>query len=176
MKIQQQEIEFGVRRQVGLWLRDAVQEGERVYLEPVGYIGYFSNAAILDFPGLVSPEVTALKETENAGFKEVAQRLRPAWLVLRPDEARLLFADSPDLGAAYQLAEVFSARARLDSYEYIPGRGYLELDAERSTVAGTSAAHYPNASANARRCRTLPSMMSWAPASIRIEARRFVTS
>src|SRR5262249_26879788 len=57
IRIQQSLIEDQNRTQVGLWLKNHVRSGERVFLEPLGYIGYFSNARMMDYPGLVSDEV-----------------------------------------------------------------------------------------------------------------------
>ena len=61
MKIQQAEIEMGTRAKVGTWLREHSSAKRTVYLEPLGYIGYFSGLRMHDFPGLVSPEVVRLR-------------------------------------------------------------------------------------------------------------------
>ena len=52
-----------MRRPVGLWLRGQVKPGERVLLEPIGTIGYYSRARMLDMIGLTSPEVFASYRT-----------------------------------------------------------------------------------------------------------------
>ena len=59
IRTQQTIIENGVRTKVGLWLRDHVSPGETVYVECLGYIGYFSNCHMLDYPGLATPKVAA---------------------------------------------------------------------------------------------------------------------
>ena len=53
MRLQQAIIEDGSRRAVGLWLRQNAGPGDTVFLESLGYIGYFSNLKTYDFPGLV---------------------------------------------------------------------------------------------------------------------------
>jgi len=128
LRIQQHHIEFGNRMKVGLWLKEHVKEGERVYLEPLGYIGFFSNAKVLDYPGLVSPEVVAVnKAVGRAAFGNVIGRLEPEWLVLRPFELQKL-SEHSGLGHAYEPKVVFDARRRLNGYRYIAGRGYLDFD------------------------------------------------
>ena len=54
MKIQQAEIEMGTRAKVGTWLREHSQPGDTVFLEPLGYIGYFSGLRMHDFPAGVA--------------------------------------------------------------------------------------------------------------------------
>ena len=52
-QLQQRLIEDGVRRPIGLWLRaHAASPQDTVFLEPLGYIGYFSGLKMLDHPGL----------------------------------------------------------------------------------------------------------------------------
>ena len=88
MRVQQQLIENGVRREIGLWLgAHARTPHDTVMLEPLGYIGYFSGLKMLDLPGLASKEVVEVRKRlgpykENQVFLE----LKPDWLVLRPGE------------------------------------------------------------------------------------------
>jgi len=87
-RVHQIVVEDGNRKQVGLWLKEHVAEDERVYLEPVGYIGYFSEAKMLDFPGLVSPDVVrAIQENDGLNFYTLITVLEPEWIVVRPFEA-----------------------------------------------------------------------------------------
>jgi hypothetical protein len=128
IRIQQREIEFGVRQQIGLYLRDVVPPGERVYLEPLGYIGYFSNAHILDWPGLVSPEVERLHHQRRLGQLNMIRALKPEWLVLREGEYRGA-SRFQEVQEHYQVVRSFNARQRLASYGYFPGSGYPGVDA-----------------------------------------------
>jgi hypothetical protein len=129
MEMQQAEIETGNRMQVGLWLKDHVAAGERVYLEPLGYIGYFSEAKMLDYPGLVSPEVVEACRTKPSDPTSIGLRLAPEWMVLRPQEAVDMAKADPKFSRQYELMKVFDATERLELYPTVPGRGYALFDA-----------------------------------------------
>ena len=128
MRIQQAEIETGTRTEVGRWLRDHVRPGERVYLEPLGYIGYFSRAKMLDWPGLASPEVVRVRREKKVGYVTILPELKPEWLVLRPGEVDAM-AKSAEFRDHYAPVTTFDARPRLARYRRIPGRSYVENDA-----------------------------------------------
>ncbi len=89
MAVQQRVIESGNRQQIGLWLKDRVKQGERIYLEPLGYIGFFSGAKMLDYPGLGAPEVVQAQKEGVRGFIPVGLHLKPEWMVLRPKKRRI---------------------------------------------------------------------------------------
>jgi len=124
LRTKQQVIDWGNRRAVGLWLKDNVKPGEAVYLEPLGYIGYFSQAKMLDWPGLVSPEVVAarrkLQSPLEYTWQPVAEALRPAWIVARSEEAGLM-RQSPYLSQNYELRKVFDVRDRIKPVSGVPG-------------------------------------------------------
>lgn len=128
MRIQQAEIETGTRTRIGLWLKDHVKPGETIYLEPLGYIGYFSRAKMADWPGLASPEVVRIRREKKAGFVSILPELKPEWVVLRPGEVALM-SKSEYFRDHYAAAATFDARPRLQKYGRIPGRSYLEFDA-----------------------------------------------
>ncbi len=82
-----QAIENRLRRPLGLWLRQHARPGDRVMLEPIGYIGYYSGLRVLDVVGLVSPEVLPFWRHGAPGpLWELARAFRPEWCVLRPTE------------------------------------------------------------------------------------------
>ena len=118
LRLKQDLVESGNRRLVGLWLKDHVRKGEGVYLEPLGYIGYFSQCKMLDWPGLVSPEVVAARRKlpSESGYtwSETAELLKPAWIVARPIEARLM-QNSKYLTDNYTMAKVFDASESIRS-------------------------------------------------------------
>jgi len=124
LRIKQEVIDWGNRRLIGLWLKDHVRPGEQVYLEPLGYIGYFSQCKMLDWPGLVSPAVVAVRRKDGRlglyDLVEVADELKPDWLVLRPGEA-LAVEHRPSMGPHYQLQKVFDVRPQIDKFGDIPG-------------------------------------------------------
>jgi hypothetical protein len=121
MKVQEEVVEMGNRNRVGEWLREHFRPGQRVYLEPVGYIGYFSHAKILDWPGLVSPEVVHLRKGEGKKHwrYEFEGELRPEWIVLRPCEESSMEETSRGLGLDrdyfkdYEPVQEFDVRDRL---------------------------------------------------------------
>ena len=110
---QQAIIEDGNRRVIGRWLAEHVKPGERVFLECLGYIGYFSRAKMLDHPGLVSPEVSALV-ARKIGFAEEIAELKPEWLVLRPQEVSRAQAD-PAFSRDYQRVKLFDVEPRISA-------------------------------------------------------------
>src|SRR5262249_58827463 len=101
MKVQQKEIEWGNRAAIGGWLKEHVGEGERVYIECLGYAGYFSGVKILDYPGLVSPEVLAAARQSPKDFASLGMRLKPEWMVLRPAEVTRMSRD-PQFAELYK--------------------------------------------------------------------------
>lgn len=131
MRIQQQEIEINVRRQAGLWLKENVKDNKTVYSESLGYIGYFSKAKMLDYPGLVSAEVREfLKNNPTADFYVAADNLKPDWMVLRRHEAINLSLLSVYFRLHYQQAASFDATPNLEKYQDMPGIEVLLGDAQ----------------------------------------------
>ena len=130
MRAQQSVIENGQRTEIGRWLRTHAAKGDRVYLEPLGYIGFFSGLKMLDYPGLSSPEVVTARRAGHQPHAGIISALRPEWLVLRPDQVEGIKADQPRLLAAdYRLERLFDVRAQVDAIRFLPGRNYLEFDA-----------------------------------------------
>jgi len=131
LRVQQREIEDGTRKQIGLWLRQhAASPADTVFLEPLGYIGYFSQLKMLDTPGLCAPEVVAAeKKLQTTSLAKVIPELQPDWLVLRPAEADPIRQAAPGLLTRdFSEVKVFDASDRVASYRWLPGRGYLLFD------------------------------------------------
>jgi hypothetical protein len=101
------------RREIGLWLRQHGRAGDRVFLECAGYIGFFSGLSMLDYPGLVSPEVLSLRRGVD-GFVPVGTALKAEWMVLRPVEIeRFARAQRGWLAREYETAAIFDVSDRL---------------------------------------------------------------
>ena len=131
LRAQQREIEEGTRKQIGLWLREhAASSSDTVFLEPLGYIGFFSQLKMLDTPGLCAPEVVAAeKKLKTTSLPRIIPELHPDWLVLRPVEAdRIRMAVPGFLSDTYSAVKVFDASERIASYHWLPGRAYLRYD------------------------------------------------
>ena len=125
--VQQNIVETGNRKEIGLWLKENVQSHENIYLEPLGYIGYFSQAKIIDFPGLVSPNVVKLKKEKGLNFYSMINEIKPDWIVLRPGEART-FEHLGFTQENYTFVKKFSTYEDLLKYPYLPGMPYLLRD------------------------------------------------
>jgi len=126
MRAQQKEIEDGNRKQIGLWLKKNSAPKEKVYLEPIGYIGYFSQARISDYPGLVSLDMSRIKN-KKSDFCSSIKEINPDWVILRPDEAKSMYA-FPSFKQNYNLEKIFNVSGRLNSYNSVFGMGYLSCD------------------------------------------------
>jgi hypothetical protein len=129
MRVQQHVVENGVRRALGEWLRAHAAAGDTVFLEPLGYIGYFSNLKTYDFPGLSSPEVVAAVNSGARRYVDLIAQLKPTWLVLRPTEmAREEFLKKPVL-QDYEIVKSWDAVPKLDAITFLPGRTWMEFEA-----------------------------------------------
>ncbi len=107
-----QAVEDSLRVPMGLWLGQQAGPRERILLEPIGYVGYYSRRPILDMIGLVSPEVFPSYDRPDF-LADIVRRFRPAWLCLRPREAALLRRQAPGLlEAEYRYVREFHATAR----------------------------------------------------------------
>ncbi len=135
MKIQQQVIEYGHRKKIGEWLKaNSTSEKSTVFMECLGYIGYYSQLKTYDFPGMSSLEVVkTLKEvkgTEKVNFAYVIGKLRPDWVVLRPIEVEIAQKDAPGLlQSDYKLAKIFDVKEKIPANWYLLGKEYLYFDA-----------------------------------------------
>jgi hypothetical protein len=128
LRAQQALIETGMRRPIGEWLRANAGRDDTVFLEPLGYIGYFSGLRTYDFPGLSSPEMVAAIRRLGPKYPPLIRELKPTWLVLRPIEiARVEKEDPRLLPTEYALARTFDTSREVSDLE-VHGRGYLAND------------------------------------------------
>jgi hypothetical protein len=135
LHVQQHVVEDKNRKQIGLWLHNhASSSRDRVFLEPLGYIGFFSNLKMYGFPGQPSPELVAARRALSCTggwecFAALISFLNPEWLVLRPYEADTIRTDNPTLlTRVYALAKTFDVSSELASYKFLPGRNWLQYD------------------------------------------------
>jgi hypothetical protein len=129
-RVQQRVIEDGGRKIIGEWLRDNAAPGDRVFLEPLGYIGYYSHLKAYDYPGLSSREVvTAIREGATT-YNELIAQLKPDWLVLRPVEIAQQGITYANIHAHYRVAKVMDHARELRAIPFLPGRGWLEYDSQ----------------------------------------------
>jgi hypothetical protein len=130
LRYQQALIEDGNRRQIGLWLKANANPTDTVFLEPLGYIGFFSQLKMLDFPGLASAEVVAARrQLHSDSFALLIERLQPDWVVLRSSEIVRIDRERPLLlRQGYAPAQVFDVSAQVNAVPFLPGRPYLMFD------------------------------------------------
>ena len=126
----QQRLVEGQRKQIGLWLREnRSSDTDTVFLESLGYIGYFSQLKMLDFPGLSSNEVVAARRKVGDNWLDLIEVLQPHWVIQRPGE---LHSDRPDAKsrflAHYLPVKIFDIRAQIAAVSFLPGRSFLRFD------------------------------------------------
>jgi hypothetical protein len=133
LKLQQNIVEFGNRKKIGLWLNENANQKDRVFLECLGYIGFYSELKTLDYPGMSSPEVVKVVKENKLhpyDFASIIKILKPEWLVLRPTEVASINSDSPDLiSTNYKLSKTFDVSSQINSSGLKFGKEYLLGDA-----------------------------------------------
>lgn len=131
LRAQQRIIEWGLRAPIGRSLALTARSAhETVFLEPLGYIGYYSNLSMRDTPGLCAPDVVALRRQGILSMAALAAALKTDWVVLRAsDYAAFTPAEKTAFDAAYGLVKVHDARATIAAERWLPGRDFLLYDA-----------------------------------------------
>jgi hypothetical protein len=80
------------RQTMGRYLLAHKKPGEAIGCEPLGYVAYYSRMPVYDYPGLASPEVTALirRDPARRSLERTLEHFKPAWIALRESEYRYL--------------------------------------------------------------------------------------
>ena len=131
LRAQQRIIEWGLRAQIGRSLQlSAPSPKETVFLEPLGYIGFYSGLAMRDTPGLCAPEVVALRRQGVRAMPALIAALKTNWVVLRANEYASFAADEKTaFDRDYLLVKVYDVRPAIAAVEWLPGRDFLLYDA-----------------------------------------------
>ncbi len=131
IKYQQKIVENGNRKQIGLWLKANANPKDRVFMECLGYIGFYSNLKTYDYPGMSSPEVVKTrKEIKSEKYSAIINHLKPEWLVLRAGEATEINREIPELMQQhYKLAKTFDVRTKIEQAKVKYGEPFLQVDA-----------------------------------------------
>lgn len=132
MKSQQEVIENGLRKKIGLWLKEeSKSKEETVFLEPLGYIGFYSELTMYDYPGLCNTAViNARKKLKTESYVALINYLQPNWVVFRPwDLGKATGEEAEVFARGYELARTFSQKEQLKELN-VYGRNYLAYDSE----------------------------------------------
>ncbi|MBA0386376.1 hypothetical protein D7U91_00790 [Stenotrophomonas maltophilia] len=85
----QANIEAPVREAMGRYLGAVMRPTDKVGMEPLGYSSYYSRHVILDYPGLINPDVVAYtKEHRAAGLCTLVSDFLPEYVALREYECK----------------------------------------------------------------------------------------
>jgi hypothetical protein len=68
---------------VGQFLAENATPGDRVFLEPIGIIGYMAPVVVIDEIGLVTPRVAERRRQGPGWYTDVVTNERPEWLAVR---------------------------------------------------------------------------------------------
>jgi hypothetical protein len=129
VRAQQDIVENGVRRGIGEWLRVHSSPGDSVFLEPLGYIGFFSGLKTFDWPGMSSREMVEARNQVGSSWGAIIQYLQPVWIVLRPWEIDRVDREAPGLLLNYyERAQTFDRSAEIAQLT-IAGKPYVSHDA-----------------------------------------------
>jgi hypothetical protein len=114
-----QRVEDNVRAPLGRYLGQVVKTGQTFVSESSGYVGWYTNGTLYDFPGLESPRVAHLERAKGLDWADnhspvglaspqtIAYYLRPDWLVFRPNELADFRARFPAVSKDYRLVRIF---------------------------------------------------------------------
>ena len=92
-------------KEIGVWLNENSDPQSTVLLEPLGYIGYYSERKMIDEVGLVTPEVTNLK-LQGISSEQYLSVFQPDYAILHCDDAlRLHDNEKTELARKYTLAK-----------------------------------------------------------------------
>ena len=127
-RAQQIYIEDGNRRVIGEWLRAHAEPGDTVFMEPLGYIGYFSGLKTYDWPGMSAREMPEAVRLVGPQWGKIIRYLEPNWLVMRAQDDGDLPRVDPALAAfSYDRVRDFSRQAEVEQLD-VPGRALLKFD------------------------------------------------
>jgi len=77
----------GALKPAGLWLREYSDPGARIQLEPLGYIGYYSERIMIDEVGLVTPQMVELKRRGMFDLDQYLEFFQPDYVLLHCDDS-----------------------------------------------------------------------------------------
>ncbi len=127
-KVEQEFVDDGNRRQIGLWLKENSAPGDSMFMECLGYFSYFSGLKTYDYPGMSSPEIVAASKKVGLAWHDLIAELKPTWLALRPMEAARIAKAAPGLlNGEYREARLFDVSPQVERMN-VRGQGLLGFD------------------------------------------------
>ncbi len=90
---------------MGLWLKNNAAPNSVIQLEPLGYVGYYSEQWMLDEVGLVTPAVVELKR-QHIQAEKYASIFKPDYVIVHCDDT-IRIPPASDVGPNYSLAVTF---------------------------------------------------------------------
>ena len=134
-----QSIENQVRTKMAIYLKSHVPPGQSVVSESAGYVSFYADVKLYDYPGLTSrASVLALRglPPDRRSIADFVAVLRPDWIVLRPWELDSFQKQFPAIAAEYDVDRVFQAAGVPDKELNRPGAmtvsfgGLAEVDVD----------------------------------------------
>jgi hypothetical protein len=110
----QTDIEVAVRTHVGQELATLIRPGETLATESAGYYEYYSNATMLDYPGLTSVRARQAMQAlppDRRTIIDFLDAVEADWMALRPAEWAGLQSRYPDSAVRYDLVDTVSSPA-----------------------------------------------------------------
>lgn len=131
IRAQQRIIEFGNRKEIGLWLNQNKGKHDTIFMECLGYIGFYSELKTYDYPGMSSPEMVATrKKLKTNQYGYLINELKPTWISIRPIEVTNINKQAPELlTKQYKLVKIFDRRIDVAHAKIKFGQPYLDFDA-----------------------------------------------
>jgi len=129
MEAKQRLVYDGNLRRIGEWLATNANPNDRVFLEPLGYIGYFSQLRTDDYPGLSCPRMVEARKGAK-DWSSILIVLSPEWAVIRRSEAMQIEREQPGfLSTFYKPVQHFNVLDQVAKAD-IPDHFMLEFDAD----------------------------------------------
>ncbi|MCC7451135.1 MAG: DUF2029 domain-containing protein [Anaerolineae bacterium] len=117
---------------IGIWLNAHAQAHNTVLLEPLGYVGYYANATMLDEVGLVTPRIVDLKR-QGVAWDDYFAVLLPDYMVTHCDDALRLAAGQTSHGQRF--IDYYAQAAVFNPLRFEPTRDVSETNSNLARSA-----------------------------------------